>query len=350
MSKPRAESELGEFYLRQVALPELGSEGQRRLRKSRAVVVGLGGLGSVSALYLTLAGINYLRLVDQDTVEMHNLHRQALYSQDDLRHPKVEAAAKRLRKINPDVKIEPVAENLRGSNVHELIHDTECLVDGLDNMRTRYILNAECVKNKIPYVYGGAIGLEGNTSVFRPPETACLECVFPGLDDRSLPTCETRGVLGATTGIIGAIQGMEAIKVLAGLADGLAGKLLVCDMRTMDFVTVPVVIRPDCPVCQVKGAGRMYEEERLAWLCGTNTVNVNPKQRLSLDLRSVSKLIAKEHRLLVNSAIVIVFGIDSFEVSLFRDGRMLIKNVSTEDEAISVYEEVSKSLGISPGN
>ena len=128
------ESELGEFYVRQVALPELGVEGQKRLRKSRAVIVGLGGLGSVSALYLTLAGVSFLRLIDQDTVETHNLHRQALYSTDDLRYPKVEVAAKRLKKVNPDVEIEPVADNLRQSNIHELIHDTNCVVDGLDNV------------------------------------------------------------------------------------------------------------------------------------------------------------------------------------------------------------------------
>ncbi len=344
MSKQRAESELGEFYLRQVALSELGVKGQRRLRKSRAVVVGLGGLGSVSALYLTLAGVNYLRLVDQDTVEMHNLHRQALYSQDDLKYPKVEAAAKRLRKINPDVHIEPVTENLRGSNVHELIHDTECVVDGLDNMRTRYILNAECVKNKIPYVYGGAIGLEGNTSVFRPPETACLECVFPGLDDKSLPTCETRGVLGATTGIIGAIQGMEAIKVLAGLEGGLVGELLVCDLRSMDFVTVPLAIRSGCPICQVKAPSREYIEEKLSWLCGTNTVNVNPPKELNLNLRAASKILGKHHRIVVKSPLVLVFSRDSVEVSLFKNGRMLIKNVSNEEQAEKASVEILKVL------
>lgn len=337
-------SELGEFYVRQVVLNELGVEGQKKLRKSRAVVVGLGGLGSVSALYLTLAGVNFLRLIDQDTVEMHNLHRQALYTTDDLRYPKVEVAAKRLKKINADVEIEPVADNLRQSNVHELIHDTRCIVDGLDNMRTRYLLNAECVKHSIPFVYGGAIGLEGNASVFHPPATPCLECVFPGIDDRNLPTCETRGVLGATTGIIGAIQGMEAIKLLAGLGDGLLGKLMVCDLRSMDFVTVPLAIRPGCTVCQVKTPSREYVEDKFSWLCGTNTVNINPREELNLDLRAASKLLGKHHRIIVKSPLVLVFSRDSVEVSLFKNGRMLIKNVSNEEQAEKASAEILKVL------
>ncbi|MEM2546701.1 MAG: HesA/MoeB/ThiF family protein, partial [Candidatus Bathyarchaeia archaeon] len=198
-----------EFYSRQMAMRELGREGQEKLAKSRVAIVGLGGLGTVSSLYLTLAGVGYLRLIDQDTVETRNLHRQILYTLKDLKYPKAEVSAKRLRELNPFVEVEAFSENLNPDNALELLRGVDCVVDGLDNMRTRYIVNRACVKLKIPYVFGAAIGLEGNLSVFAPPETPCLECVLPNIEDEQLPTCDVRGVLGSTTGIIGALQAME---------------------------------------------------------------------------------------------------------------------------------------------
>lgn len=206
-----------EYYKRQIVLRELGREGQEKLRASRVAVIGLGGLGSAATLYLALAGVGHLRLVDQDTVELRNLHRQVLYTLDDLRLPKVEAAAMKVKQINPEVKVEPIPENVRETNVAEILDGVDCVVDGLDNMRTRYLINRVCVKKSIPYVYAAAIGIEGYLSVFNPPETPCLACIFPNLNDNSLPTCETRGVLGATTGIIGTMEAMETIKILAGI-------------------------------------------------------------------------------------------------------------------------------------
>ena len=141
MSEKQKKSFNGEFYSRQIILRELGRKGQRKLAKSRVAVVGLGGLGTVSSLYLALTGIGCLRLIDQDTVELHNLHRQVLYTPDDLHYPKVEVSAKRLMKINPLVKIEPVPENLNANNVEKLLSGMDCVVDGLDNMRTRYLVN-----------------------------------------------------------------------------------------------------------------------------------------------------------------------------------------------------------------
>ena len=184
-----------EFYSRQTILSELGKLGQEKLRGSKITIVGLGGLGSISALFLALAGVGTLKLVDQDTVEFNNLHRQALYSLNDLRYPKVEAAARRIKEVNPEIRTEPFPENLGPDNIRSIIADSDCVVDGLDNMRTRYVVNRYCVEHKIPFVFGGAIGMEGNVAVFRSPETPCLECVLPGLDDADLPTCEIREFL-----------------------------------------------------------------------------------------------------------------------------------------------------------
>lgn len=337
-----------EYYSRQVVLAELGRRGQERLRHCKVVVVGLGGLGTISALYLALAGVGHLRLVDQDTVEMNNLHRQVLYGVENLRYPKVESAADRIGHMNPEVKVEPLPENVRQSNVDEIIKGMDCVVDGLDNMKTRYLLNRACVQHRKPYIFGAAIGIEGNLSVFVSPETPCLECVLPSLDDRHLPSCDVRGVLGATTGIIGSMQAMETIKLLAGMSNSLKGKLMVCDFRDMYFAAIDIFKRPDCPVC---GTGEptaqpMAERERLAVLCGRNTFNVNPARQITGGLNELYETLKEHYKILVKSSFVIVFRYEGdVEVSLFNRGRMLIKNVKDEKSALDVYDGVIKKLG-----
>jgi len=336
-----------EFYSRQTVLFELGHQGQKKLERSKVVIVGLGGLGSASALYLALAGVGYLRLVDQDTVELNNLHRQILYSLDSLRYPKVEAAAQRIQNINPSVKVESIPENVREGNVEKIVKGMDCVVDGLDNMETRYLINRVCTKHKIPYVFGAAIGIEGNLSVFAPPETPCLECVVPGLDDSQLPTCQTRGVLGATTGIIGTMQAMECVKLLAGIGETLKGKLMVCDFRDMYFTTINIFKRPNCPVCQGETAKPTVSKERLVWLCGRKTANINPPQPIDMDLEEIHNKLKRHFKVLIKSSLVIVFEYDGgVEVSLFRPGRMLIKNVEDEEAALKVYKGIINKLGL----
>jgi molybdopterin/thiamine biosynthesis adenylyltransferase len=345
MAKIRKIPTYDEYYSRQIILKELGSKGQRRLAESKVAVVGLGGLGTVSSLYLALAGVGHLRLVDQDTVELDNLHRQVLYSPDDLLFPKVEVSAKRLRKANPLVKVEPFPENVNANNVERLLSGMDCVVDGLDNMRTRYLVNRACAKLGIPYVFGAAIGVEGNLSVFAPPETPCLECVFPSIDDSVLSSCGVRGVLGATPGIIGAMQAMETIKTLAGIGKTLKNKLLICDFSDMYLAIVEIFRRKDCSVCQ---ADKVVPEERekLAWLCGRNTANVNPEKPLRLNLNGVYRSIEKQFRVRIKSQLAIIFDYKDSEITLFNNGRMLIKNVKSEKSALTVYREVIERLNI----
>ncbi len=310
-------------------------------------VVGLGGLGSVSALYLALAGVGRLTLVDQDTVEINNLHRQILYSVSDLRYPKVEAAARRIQQINPTVKVDPIPDNISAENVSSALTGADCVVDGLDNMQTRYVINRFCTEKQVPLIFGGAIGMEGNVATLKVPETPCLECFLPDLIDADLPTCDTRGVLGATTGIIGALQAMEAIKVLAEIEPASKGKLMVFDFAQSEFRTIPLAIRKDCNVCQIKAPSVVAYPSKLAWLCGSSTANVNPESPQSLDLQSIAKTIGGKHTLLLTTPMVIVFDYQGHEVSLFRKGRMLIKNVKDEAEALEVsrgiFEIITKS-------
>lgn len=325
---------------------EIGRVGQNRIRDSSIVIIGLGGLGATASAYLTMAGVGRIRLVDQDTVEIHNLQRQILYSFDDIRKPKVEAATKRLEMVNPEVHLEAIAENVRESNVDQVITNSDCVVDGLDNMATRYVINRACTRKSIPYVFAGAIGMEGNLSVFRPPMTPCLECVMPGLDDRNLPTCETRGVLGTTTGTIGALEATEVIKLLAGIPPLLEGRLLICDLRDSDFRIVDIQTKPGCLACQTKEPSAPIASEKLTWLCGKSTVNVNPAVPMRIDLRSVKRRLGKGSKIHLRTPLAVVLEFDGYEVSLFSHGRMLIKGVKSEQEALEVYEKVLDKLGV----
>jgi adenylyltransferase/sulfurtransferase len=331
------------FYSRQTILRELGNAGQEKLSKARVAIVGVGGLGAVSSLYLALAGVGYLRLIDQDTVEIHNLHRQILYNAEDVHFPKVEIAAQRLKKINPLVEIEAIPENVNASNVEHLLLGMECVVDGLDNMATRYLVNRVCVKNKIPYVFGAAVGIEGNLSVFSPPETGCLECSMPNLSDNDLQTCISRGVIGATPGIIGSMQAMETIKLLTGIGTTLKGKLLVCDFNDMDFTTVDIAKSTRCAVCQ-GDISRAVEAPSLIWLCGKDTANINPQQPLTLTIKEVCPKIEKRFDLRLKSHLALMFTYKNYEVSLFNGGRMLIKGVTEEKTALSVYKEIMERI------
>ena len=336
----RPSPEPSELYVRQTVMKELGKAGQQRLRSARVVVVGLGGLGSISSMYLALAGVGFLRLVDQDTVEPHNLHRQSLFTVDDIMQPKAEAAANRIRKMAPFSKVEAVVENLRSSNAEGLLGDVDLMVDGLDNMRTRYVLNSYSVRSHKPYIYGAAIAMEGNASVFHPPETPCLRCITPGVDDSTLSTCETRGVLGPTAGTIGSIQAMEAIKLIAGIRGGLEGRLLTCDLQSMDFYAIRISKRPDCDVCG-SGIRKRIETKRLTWLCGSNTVNVNPPEPLKIDLLSAADALSQKYQVLFRSPVMVVLRLqDGIEVSLFSQGRMLIKNIKSEEEALRTQERL----------
>jgi molybdopterin/thiamine biosynthesis adenylyltransferase len=296
-------------------------------------------------MYLALAGVGNLRLIDQDTIELRNLHRQILYNPSNLHYPKAEIASNQLEKINPLIHAEAISENINSNNVEELLAGVDCVVDGLDNMSTRYLINRTCAKMKIPYVFGAAIGLEGNLSIFAPPETGCLKCLLPKVSDEELMNCETRGVLGATPGIIGSMQAMEAIKLLTGIGSSLKGKLMVCDFSDMYFTTIDISKSVNCPVCQSKETPRA-QAEKLVWLCGSETANINPKLPLNLDLNEMAKLVRERFKLRLKSHLAIIFDYNGLEVSLFKGGRMLIKNVDTEKTALNAYRKILKKLKI----
>ena len=330
-----------------MTMKEFTAAKQKKLLESKVAVVGVGGLGTISSIYLALAGIGKLILIDQDTVEIKNLHRQILYKTSDLHYPKAEIAANQLKKMNPLIKIEAYSDNINANNVEELLGGVDCVVDGLDNMATRYLVNSACVKMKIPYIFGAAIGLEGNLSVFSSPDTGCLKCLLPNVSDEDLMNCETRGVIGATPGIIGSMQAMETIKILTGIGSTLKGKLLVCDFSDMYFTIIDITKNSKCPVCQLPEGMNKIQSDKLVWLCGRNTANINPKIPYNLDLNELTKAVQREFNLRLKSKLALIFDYNGLEVSLFKSGRMLIKNVNNEKTAFEAYRLIFEKLKIS---
>jgi sulfur-carrier protein adenylyltransferase/sulfurtransferase len=237
-------------YARHIALPEVGFEGQARLKASRVLCVGAGGLGSPLALYLAAAGVGTIGLVDFDTVDESNLQRQLLHGTKDIGRPKVDSAVDRLRDVNPHVRVVAHPTRLSSANALELVSGYDVVVDGTDNFPTRYLVNDACVLAGKPNVYGSVFRWEGQVSVFATKGGPCYRCLFrepppPGL----VPNCAEGGVVGVLPGIIGSIQALEVIKLLLGAGSSLAGRLLIFDALGMEWREVTLRRNPECPVC-----------------------------------------------------------------------------------------------------
>lgn len=239
------------YYMRQLVLNFIGIDGQMRLKDAKVAIVGVGGLGCNVAVQLARTGIGHIKIIDYDYVEPDNLHRQILYLPKDIGKLKAPIAAKRLAEVNPNIKVEGIAEKLHENNVRDLLDDVNLIIDGLDNMATRYIINKYAVKHGIPYIFSGVIGLEGNITIINPPDTPCLECVFGGLRDEELPKASEVGILPQIPAILGAIEAVEAIKILIGSSSPLRGKLLSVDLIDLSFDMVEIKRAENCPVCSL---------------------------------------------------------------------------------------------------
>lgn len=238
-------------YSRHIMLDGLDIEGQERLLASRALIVGLGGLGSPAALYLAAAGVGTLLLADADEVELSNLQRQILHDTDSLGRSKVDSAQRRLNRLNPDVELIPLARTLTADNLPALVRDVDVVLDGSDNFATRFAVNAACVAARKPLISGAAIRLEGQLAVFRAdlPDAPCYRCVFPEDAAAQEQTCSETGVLAPLTGVIGSLQAVEAVKLLAGVGETADSRLVALDARTLRWRDLRLRRDPECPVC-----------------------------------------------------------------------------------------------------
>lgn len=240
-------------YSRHFLLPEVGEEGQAKLLQAKVLMVGAGGLGSPSAYYLAAAGVGTLGIIDNDVVDLSNLQRQILHTNDRIGMPKTESAKLTIQALNPDVRVIPYQQKLTSQNIMEIIKDYDIIVDGCDNFPTRYLVNDACVLTKKPNVHGSIFQFEGQASVFYPGKGPCYRCLYPEPPPADMaPSCQEAGVLGVLPGLIGVIQALETIKLILGKGDTLVGRLLCFNTLTMEINTLKLMADPACPMCGEK--------------------------------------------------------------------------------------------------
>ena len=246
-----SEEEL-ERYQRQIMLGGFGEEGQEKLKRARVFIAGAGGLGSPSAIYLAASGVGTIRIVDHDKVELSNLNRQILHWDEDINSRKADSAEAKLKKINPCVTIETIAENINKANIEKLVAGFDLIVDAMDNLPTRYLLNKTAINQGIPLFHGAVYGFEGRAMTIIPGKTACLNCVYHGA---TIPE-EKFPVIGVTPGVIGCIQATEVIKYIVGLGELLTNRLLTYDALQMNFTELKIKKDPNCEHCGKKSGKR----------------------------------------------------------------------------------------------
>ncbi len=234
-----------ERYDRQVRIEGLGKSGQSKLKKARVIVVGAGGLGCPTSLYLVAAGVGHVAVVDKETVELSNLNRQILHWSNDIARPKGVSMVEKLRQLNPEVTVKALQKIVTTHNARQLVKDFTVVVDALDNWRTRFLLNKACVKEKIPFVHAGVHALYGQITTILPGKGPCLQCILPKIP----PEEEKFPVLGATAGTLGLLGALETIKIITGLGEPLVGRMLHFDGETMSLQEIKVERRQNCPVC-----------------------------------------------------------------------------------------------------
>jgi molybdopterin/thiamine biosynthesis adenylyltransferase/rhodanese-related sulfurtransferase len=246
----RLSAEQRERYSRHTLIPEIGVEGQLKLLNAKVLLLGAGGLGSPSALYLAAAGVGTLGIVDNDVVDLSNLQRQVAHTQDRIGTPKVDSAEIAINGINPDVNVVKHAVRLDASNIMEILPGYDVVIDGLDNFPTRYLLNDASVRLQIPVVSASILGWDGQLSVFKPYEGPCYRCLYPTPPPAELaPSCGANGVLGALPGVMGMLQTVEAVKLVIGAGEPLIGRLLLYDALQESFTELKVRRDPHCPIC-----------------------------------------------------------------------------------------------------
>ena len=334
-------------YSRQVLFSGIGREGQDRLARARVVLVGCGADGSAVADRLVRAGVGHLVIIDRDYVELNNLQRQVLYDEEDAsrRLPKAVAAERSLRRINSSVAVEGVVTDLNPENAEELLRGADLVMDGTDNFEARYLVNDVCIKYAIPWVYCGVVATYGMTMTIVPHQTPCLRCVFseaplPG----STVTCDTAGIVNPIVFVLGGIAAGEGIKLLTGGGDINRGIIYVDLWHNVFDVLESGQPRADCPAC---GQGRydhlqVTEQTSATSLCGRNAVQIRPPtaQRLALD--GVAERLRPVGQVIVSNEYLICLRVDSYDITLFADGRAIVKGTDDPALARSLY---SKYIG-----
>jgi len=333
-------------FSRQIMLEEIGYNGQLKLKNAKVCVVGVGGLGNPITSRLAAMGVGVLRIVDRDVIELSNLHRQTMFDEDDVGQVKVEVAAKKLQKLNPDCKIEALAISVNDYTALEVVEGCDVIIDALDSVNARYALNKACVKFGIPFVTGAAVGVSGQVFTILPKQSACYYCMFPELNEDTMPTCSIEGVHPSILSIVGGIEVAEAVKIIIGKNPSLSKRILHIDLENLDFNSTRTFRAEECPIC---GTGKLEvvpkKELILEELCGRNrgkrTYSITPTDTFDLDVSKVTT-IAKEKGFIVENQgeLGLSLRTDELSVNFMKKGSAVVVGSKDEDDAVILYKSL----------
>lgn len=326
-------------YSRQILFPGIGLEGQKKLAQAKVAIVGCGATGTCVSSLLARAGVGFLRIVDRDYVEPSNLQRQGLFDEADAAEslPKAIAAARKISAFNSDVHVQAEVADLTPDNIHELLHEAYLILDATDNFETRYLLNDFAVKHGKPWIYAAAVAAYGVTMNVLPGETACLACLFPAPPQGTVETCDTAGILNAAVGMVGSIQAAEALKFLVGAPEKLRRTLLSFDLWSNDRAEIATGRpRPGCRTCGQREFEHLAGQGRpRITLCGRNSVQIHERHR-PVDFNEMTARL-QPHGQVKHNDFVLKFWPGPYELTLFPDGRAIVKGTTDTAVARGLY-------------
>lgn len=349
-------------YSRQIMLEEIGFTGMEKLRNATVCVVGAGGIGNPVATLLCAMGVGKLRIIDRDVIEISNLHRQHLYSEDDIGKVKVEVAAERLQKINPAVQIEAIPISVTKYNAESVVEGSDVVIDALDSIEARYALNDACLRHKLPFIYAGALGMLGSLCTILPYQSACLRCIFPQLAEEDMPTCSTEGVHPSILYLIGGLQVSEAVKIITGQKPSLVDKLLYIDLSNLTMEKVQMSRHEACPSCgsaantskslqdvKIVAGDQLFVEELCGRDRGKRTYTVAP---YGLSSVSLSAIIRNAENLGFDVTTRGNMGITAsasgdggrVSISILTSGAATIVGATSETDALEIYRTLMNGM------
>jgi adenylyltransferase/sulfurtransferase len=343
-------------YSRQIMLEEIGFIGMEKLRSAKVCVVGVGGIGNPVVTQLTAMGVNKLRIVDRDVIEISNLHRQHLYAEDDIGKVKVEAAAQRLKKLNTGVEIEAFPISVTKYTAEDLVEGFDVVIDALDSIDARYALNDACIKHNIPFIYAGALGTLGSVCTILPNESACLRCMFPALVEDDMPTCSTEGIHPSILYLVGGIQVSEAVKIIIGQKPALVNNLLYIDLNELSFDRIQMFRHEECPSCgsnkRIDTVKVVQQQLLIEELCGRDmvkrTYTVTPSELSTIDLMKIienAELLGYQVKARGSLGITAESSNSSkLSVSFLTSGAATIVGAKDEEDALSIYRTFIRGI------
>jgi len=333
-------------YSRQVMLEEIGFEGMEKIRSAKVCIVGAGGIGNPVATQLVAMGVGKVRIVDRDVVEVTNLHRQHLYTDEDIGRVKVEAAAERLRKLNPTVEIEPVPTSVTKFTAESIVKGFDVIIDALDSIDARYALNDACIKLNIPFIYAGAIGVTGTVCTILPNKSACVKCRFPELKEEEMPACSTEGVHPSILYLVAGVEVSEAVKIIMGKEPDLVNTIFLMDLGNLTFDKIKIKRAEECPACGAlrKEDKTVVSELLVEELCGRDrgkrTWTVTPAEPVPVNLTGIIKTaesLGYHVRTRGNLGITAISGESKLSVSFLSSGAATIVGARDEKDVVEIY-------------